>query len=60
LGHRIASCLANAFKIRTATTPAAVGSMKEGEVKYTIGLDDAFLQLACLDLRSGVLDVSSQ
>ncbi|MGA2865051.1 MAG: hypothetical protein ABSF95_11270 [Verrucomicrobiota bacterium] len=59
LGNRVTSFLANVFKIRNANAPDASGSMKEGEVNYTRGPDEEFLQFAWFALRSGVLDVIS-
>ena len=57
LGNRISSFLANAFIIRNANAPNASGVMKEGQVSYTQGPGDVFLQMAWFALRSGVLDV---
>jgi hypothetical protein len=60
LSNRVASFLANAFKIRNSNAPDASGSMKEGEVNYTRRPQDEFLQVAWFALRTGVLDVISQ
>ena len=57
--NRVASFLANMFKIRNANTPERSGSMKEGKVNYTKRPEDTFLQFAWFALRSGVLDVIS-
>lgn len=59
LGNRVASFLANVFKIRNANAPDASGSMKDGKVNYTRKPEDEFLQFAWFALRSGVLDVIS-
>lgn len=57
LHNRASSFLANLLKIRNANAPDMSGSMKEGEVNYTRGPQDEFLQFAWFALRSGVLDV---
>ncbi|MCX6904807.1 MAG: DUF748 domain-containing protein [Verrucomicrobia bacterium] len=59
VGNRVASFLANVFKIRNANAPDASGSMKDGKVNYTRKPEDEFLQFAWFALRSGVLDVIS-
>jgi hypothetical protein len=57
LDNRVATILANIFKIRNSNAPDASGSIKEGEVNYTRKPNDTFLQFAWFALRSGVLDV---
>ncbi len=59
LGNRLASFLANVFKIRNANAPDTAGLMKEGEVKDTRRPEDAFLEFVWFALRGGVLDVIS-
>jgi hypothetical protein len=59
LNNRVASFLANAFKIRSSNAPDASGSMKEGEVNYTRRPEEEFLQFAWFALRAGVLDIIS-
>jgi hypothetical protein len=59
LNNRVASFLANVFKIRSSNAPDASGSMKEGEVNYTRRPEEEFLQFAWFALRTGVLDVIS-
>ena len=56
-GNRIASFVANVFKIRHSNAPDASGPMKEGKVGYMRKPDDTFLQFVWFSLRSGVLDV---
>jgi hypothetical protein len=60
LNNRVASFLANAFKIRSSNAADASGSMKEGEVSYTRRSEEEFLQFAWFALRAGVLDVISK
>jgi hypothetical protein len=55
--NRIASFMANVFKIRSAITPDSSGSNKEGEVSHTRKPEEAFLRFLWVALRSGVLDV---
>jgi hypothetical protein len=58
--NRVASFLANAFKIRSSNAADASGSMKEGEVNYTRRSEEEFLQFAWFALRGGVVDVISK
>lgn len=55
--NRIASFLANRFKIRGTNSPGASAPMKEGRVAYRRKPGDTFLQVVWYALRSGVLDV---
>jgi len=57
LDNRIASFLANELKTRSANTPDAPGSIKEGEVSYSRRPKDTFLAFIWFALRSGVLHV---
>lgn len=57
--NRLASFMANTFKIRNANAVNASGLMKEGEVVYKRKPDDTFLQFLWFALRSGALDVIS-
>ena len=57
--NRATSFLANLLKIRNANAPDASGLMKEGDINYTKGPEEAFLQFAWFALRSGVLDLIS-
>jgi hypothetical protein len=57
VGNRLASFLANAFKVRNASAPDAAGALKAGKVDYTRQPEDEFVQFAWFALRSGVLDV---
>ena len=59
LGNRIASFLANAFKVRNASTQDVSGALKEGVVNYTRKPDEEFLEFAWSALRTGVLNVIS-
>ena len=59
LGNRVASFLANAFKVRNANAPDASGAMKAGKVDFTRQPEHEFVQFAWFALRSGVLDVIS-
>jgi hypothetical protein len=60
LDNRVASFLANELKIRNSNGPSALGSMKEGEIKYTRRPEDEFQQFAWFALRTGVLDIISR
>jgi hypothetical protein len=60
LQDRVASFLANAFKIRDSNPADTSGSMKEGKVSYARRPNDTFLQFAWFALRSGVLDAISR
>jgi hypothetical protein len=57
--NRAVSWLANLLKVRNANAPDASGLMKEGDINYTKGPEEEFLQFAWFALRSGVLDVIS-
>jgi hypothetical protein len=57
LDNSIASFLANELKIRSANTPDASGSIKEGEVNYGRRPADTFPAFMWFALRSGLLDV---
>ncbi len=58
--NRVASFLANEFKIRNANAPDATGEVKAGAVNYTRRPEDEFLQFVWFALRSGVLDAISK
>jgi len=55
--NRIASFIANTFKIRGTNVPDKSGSIKIGEVKYIRRHDDPFFRFVWFALRSGVGDV---
>lgn len=55
---RIASFVANTFKIRGTNLPDTSGSMKVGIVKYTRQRDDPFFGFVWFALRSGVGDIA--
>jgi hypothetical protein len=57
LSDRIASFIANTFKIRGANVPDKSGSMKIGEVRWARARDECFTQFAWFALRSGLGDV---
>lgn len=57
--NRFASFLANLLKVRNSNAPNSSGSRKEGNVEYTRGPEDTFLQLVWFALRTGVLDIIS-
>lgn len=60
LDNRIASFLANQFKIKGSNIPGASASMKVGRVNYRRKPRDTFLQVVWYSLKSGVLDVIHQ
>ncbi|MDQ7799161.1 MAG: DUF748 domain-containing protein [Candidatus Edwardsbacteria bacterium] len=60
LGNRIASFLANQFKIRGTNSPEQSAPMKVGRVSYRRKPGDTFLQVVWYALKSGVLDVIHQ
>jgi hypothetical protein len=60
LDNRIASFLANQFKIRGTNSPEASAPMKVGRVNYRRKPRDTFLQVVWYALKSGVLDVIHQ
>jgi len=60
LDNRIASFLANQFKIRGTNSPEASAPMKVGRVNYRRKPSDTFLQVVWYALKSGVLDVIHQ
>lgn len=55
--NRIASFIANNFKIRGNNLPDKSGSIKIGEVKFARAQDHSFIQFVWFALRSGVRDV---
>jgi hypothetical protein len=60
LDNRIASFLANQFKIRGTNSPEASVPMKVGRVSYRRKPGDTFLRVVWFALKSGVLDVIHQ
>lgn len=59
LDHRVASFLANVWKIRSSNARDASGFSKEGKVDYTRKPEEEFLQFLWFALRTGVQDVIS-
>jgi len=57
LSNGVISFLANNLTIRRNNLPDSSGSMKTGEVKYTIAPDDTFVQVVWYSLRTGIRDV---
>ncbi len=57
LANRVASFLANVFKIRSDSAPDDSGSLIEGKVDYTRAPGDNFYKYLWRALRSGILDV---
>jgi hypothetical protein len=57
LGHRLASFLMNAFRLRHGNGPDTAAAVKEGKVDYQKKRDDTFMQVVWFSLRSGVLDL---
>ena len=57
LGDVLKSFVANNFTIRGSNSAGQPGSLKIGEVAYTLKRDDVFLKFAWFALRSGVGDV---
>jgi hypothetical protein len=53
----VISFIANNLKIRRNNIPDKSGSMKIGEVKYTLHRDDSFINVVWFSLRTGVRDV---
>ena len=58
--NRVASFLANQFKISASNPPDALGFRKEGKVYYRRRPNDTFLKVVWFALREGVLDVISR
>jgi hypothetical protein len=57
LGKRIASFVANRFKLRQDNGPDLPGGARVGTVAYRRKPEDSFIQVLWFSLRSGVLDV---
>jgi hypothetical protein len=54
--HRVASFLANLFKVRSSNAPGATSGIKEGKVDYLRSPEDEFLEFVWFALWSGVQD----